>query len=75
MTEMNYKLFRMDEFRTAERWCFSCDKVEKCSVCPVMAAFSGSSIGTVPDYVCKINKIKIKEKEKFFEELKFINQN
>jgi len=49
--------------------CFLCPQLENCAVCPINASFSGYRLGKVPSYLCEIQKIKIKEKEKFRREI------
>jgi hypothetical protein len=65
----NYSQLSMDNFSTSHLECFLCPELENCAVCPVNASFSGHPIGEIPSYLCKIQKIKIKEKEKFKREI------
>jgi len=64
----NYSKLSMDNYSTSKMECFLCEELESCAVCPVNAAFSGDRLGKIPDHICKINKIKIREKEKFKKE-------
>ena len=68
----NYARLSMDNFSTPRLECFLCPELESCAVCPINASFSGNPIGTIPSYLCKIQKIKIKEKEKFKREIQKI---
>jgi len=64
----NYTHLSMDNFSTSTMRCFLCSELENCVVCPINAAFSGVPLGKIPDYICEIQKIKIKEKKKFRKE-------
>jgi len=68
----NYARLSMDNFSTSRLECFLCPELENCAVCPINAAFSGNPLGEIPSYMCKIQKIKIKEKEKFRREIQKI---
>lgn len=68
----NYARLSMDNFSACRLGCFLCLELENCAVCPVNASFSGSPLGKIPSYLCKIQKIKIKEKEKFRREIQKI---
>lgn len=66
----NYAPLSMDNFSTPEMRCFLCSELENCAVCPINAGFSGLPLGKIPHYICEIQKIRIREKEKFREESK-----
>jgi sulfatase maturation enzyme AslB (radical SAM superfamily) len=66
----NYAKLSMNNFRSAGMECLFCSNLEKCTVCPVAAAFTGSVIGEIPPFVCEIQKIRIREKQKFREEIR-----
>ena len=68
----NYTGLSMDNFSTSRLECFLCPELENCAVCPINASFSGNPLGEIPSYLCKIQKIKIKEKEKFKREIQKI---
>lgn len=70
----NYAQLSMDNFYTPKMKCFLCSELENCAVCPINASFSGNPLGKIPSYVCEIQKIKIREKEKFVKELHKIIQ-
>jgi len=61
----NYAELRMDNFRTSKMECFLCKKYKNCAVCPINAALSGAPIGQIPNHICEIQKIVIREKESF----------
>jgi len=68
----NYAGLSMDNFSSSRLKCFLCPELENCAVCPINASFSGNPLGEIPSYLCKIQKIKIKEKEKFKREIQKI---
>jgi hypothetical protein len=68
----NYAKLSMDNFSASRLGCFLCPELENCAVCPINASFSGNPLGEIPSYLCKIQKIKIKEKEKFRREIQKI---
>jgi hypothetical protein len=68
----NYVRLSMDNFSTSRLECFLCPELENCAVCPINASFSGHSLGKIPSYLCKIQKMKIKEKENFRREIQKI---
>ncbi len=68
----NYAQLSMDNFSTPRLECFLCPELEDCAVCPINASFSGNPLGKIPSYLCKIQKIKIKEKENFRREIQKI---
>lgn len=68
----NYASLSMDNFSTSKIECLFCPELEKCAVCPINAAFSGSPIGEIPSYICEIQKIKIKQRQNFNKEFRKI---
>jgi sulfatase maturation enzyme AslB (radical SAM superfamily) len=66
----NYSKLSMDNFSTSKMECFLCEDLESCAVCPINAAFSGTPLGEVPDHICKIQKIIIREKKKLLSIIK-----
>jgi radical SAM protein with 4Fe4S-binding SPASM domain len=70
----NYSQLSMDNFSTKATKCFLCPDLESCTICPMNVSFAGHSLGEIPDYVCAIQKIKIREKEKFSEGLSKIHR-
>lgn len=63
----NYSILRQSSFFSDEQFCFLCDAVKECRVCPVIAAHSTSFIGKIPTRICTLNRIKEREKKKFHE--------
>ncbi|MCP5102302.1 MAG: radical SAM protein [bacterium] len=62
----NYKKLYQRSFYTDKNFCFECEEVEECNVCPVNAALSGSILlGKIPLWRCRINKIKKEIREEF----------
>ena len=68
----NYARLSVDNFSASRLGCFLCPELENCEACPINASFSGNPLGEIPSYLCKIQKIKIKEKEKFRREIQKI---
>jgi hypothetical protein len=69
----NYASLSMDNFSTSKMECFLCEELEKCFACPINAAFSGHPIGEIPSCMCKIQKIKIKQRQNFDKEFRKIS--
>lgn len=65
----NYAKLAMDNFATPHRKCLFCLNLEKCTVCPIAAAFSGAPIGDLPSFVCEIQKIRVAEMQRFWERI------
>ena len=65
----NYANLAMDNFTTPHMKCLFCSNLENCTVCPISATFAGVPIGEIPPFVCAIQKIRIKEQKKFWEEI------
>jgi sulfatase maturation enzyme AslB (radical SAM superfamily) len=65
----NYLDLRQSRFLTdaEEEFCFLCEEVGHCSVCPVNAAYSTGFIGRIPAWLCRLNKIQMRAKERFLE--------
>jgi sulfatase maturation enzyme AslB (radical SAM superfamily) len=70
----NYAELRMENFRTSKTECFLCKEYKNCAVCPINAALSGASLGQIPDHICAIQKIVIREKENFRKELRPVSE-
>ena len=68
----NYAKLSLNNFRSAGMECLFCSNLEKCTICPVAASFTGFAIGEIPPFVCEIQKIRIREKEKFRKEIQKI---
>ena len=56
---------RQDFFFTENRFCFLCEEVEQCSICPLYAAYATSCIGKIPSWMCHTQRIPRKAKEHF----------
>jgi len=52
-----YSDLRQDCFFASEKFCFTCEEVEHCGVCPVNAAYTTHLIGKIPPHICLLNKI------------------
>lgn len=63
---LNYQNLKQQSFWCAGQFCALCEELDECRVCPMDAAFSGSIIGHVPDWICRINQILIRERRDFF---------
>jgi uncharacterized protein len=70
----HYQGLCQDQFFTDHSRCFLCKHIEHCGVCPVSSAFYWDHLNRVPDYICRINRIAINEKQKFQEELEEIDR-
>lgn len=66
----HYASLATDNYEASPRKCLFCENLEKCTVCPVAAGFSGLPFGKIPPYICEIQKIRIKELKKFRDEIK-----
>jgi sulfatase maturation enzyme AslB (radical SAM superfamily) len=66
----NYSDLKQDMFFTEREHCFLCSDVEKCSTCPVNAAFSTALIGKIPPWLCDLNRIQGQAKERFLSRIK-----
>jgi radical SAM protein with 4Fe4S-binding SPASM domain len=65
----NHSKLKMSQFFSGERTCLFCSYYEYCRICPINAAFSGSEIGNIPEYICRLKKIEIDEIKRFHQEL------
>ena len=65
----NYAQLSMDNFSTPKMNCFLCSELKNCVICPINAGFSGVSLGKIPQYACQIQKIKIRIRKKFQQEI------
>lgn len=68
-TLSNYKSLRQECFLSEEQFCFLCEEVGDCGVCPVNAAYSTHFVGKIPPWVCLINKIEKKIRDDFLEKI------
>jgi sulfatase maturation enzyme AslB (radical SAM superfamily) len=65
----NHIFLSQDCFVSADRFCFLCDEVGTCRVCPVNAAYTTSVMGKISPWVCRLNGILKKETNGFREEI------
>jgi sulfatase maturation enzyme AslB (radical SAM superfamily) len=71
----HYKNLFQENFYTDQTFCFACEEVGECKVCPVNAALSGSILlGKIPLWICKINKLKKEMKTEFHKEIAVIEK-
>jgi sulfatase maturation enzyme AslB (radical SAM superfamily) len=68
----SYSNLSTDNFSTTEIQCFLCGYLSECRICPMEAMFSGLPLGKVPDYLCEIQRIKIKAKRSFYRSIESI---
>lgn len=60
----SYGRLSTDNYSTAGgRRCFLCGYLSECRICPMEAVFAGAPLGTVPDFLCEIQKIRIKARK------------
>lgn len=69
----NYKKLKQDCFYTGNQYCFLCEDVGNCGVCPVSAAYATSFIGKISPWICRIHGIHEKEKKRFLKKIDRIN--
>ncbi len=65
----NYARLSLDNFTTRRGPCLFCPEFESCAPCPVAAALSGSPLGTIPDDLCEIQRIQLRERRELAAEL------
>jgi len=53
----NYSNLHQNYFSSEDGYCFLCDDLYTCAVCPVYAARSTNHIGKIPNWVCKLRSI------------------
>ena len=73
----NYRKFRTDNFRTENNKCFLCEYLLECRICPAQKySFlpEKRSMFTVPEMVCKMNKIIFGINREFRREVKGKNR-
>lgn len=61
----NYSDLRQDYFQVEGTFCFLCEEMEGCMVCPVNAAYSSGSIGKISCNKCRLIKIQGKARRNF----------
>ncbi len=65
----HYARLSLENFTTRRGSCLFCPEFEGCAPCPVAAALSGSPLGLIPDDVCEIQRIQLRERRKLVSEL------
>jgi sulfatase maturation enzyme AslB (radical SAM superfamily) len=55
----NYAELRQDLFQVDHDFCFLCDHVTNCTVCPINAAYSSGTLGKISCRQCELNKIEL----------------
>ncbi len=65
----NYTVLGQDFFFTGKQFCFLCQEVENCGICPVSAAHATSFIGKIPTWMCGLKQVLRREKVKFLKEI------
>ena len=74
----NYLDLKQDFFQVAEvaeegegegGYCFLCEDMEGCAVCPVIAAYSTGTLGKISCRMCRLVKIQRKAREHFREKI------
>jgi len=68
-TLSNYKNLRQDCFIAEEQFCFLCEEVDSCGVCPVNADYSTHFIGKISPWRCRINRLEKRARDKFLEKI------
>lgn len=54
----NYAELRQDYFFSEKKeLCSLCDDLERCAVCPVVAALATGTLAVIPDWTCQLKKI------------------
>lgn len=61
----HYKQLCQDNVHTDRSRCFLCPHIDFCGVCPISSALYWDRLDRIPDYICRINRIAIIEKQKF----------
>jgi len=68
----NYSQLRQDFFQVEGKektFCFLCEDVQGCMVCPVNAAYSSGSLGKISCLNCRLVKMQAKARKNFFQEM------
>ncbi len=68
----NYDALRQDCFSTGNYFCFICEDLQNCTVCPVDVAYATNLIGIIPSWICRLNRTLNKGKFRFLEEIERI---
>jgi sulfatase maturation enzyme AslB (radical SAM superfamily) len=66
----NYADLHQDLFKVGENFCFTSDDIAACSACPVNAAYTTGSIGTISERQYELNKIQLNARRDFWKRAK-----
>jgi hypothetical protein len=62
----NYVELRQDYFFTVKKeLCRLCPELERCSICPVVAALVTSQLAVIPNWICRVKQVNAKIKPVF----------
>ena len=53
----NYAELRQDLFQVEEDFCFLCEEIQGCGICPINAAYTSGSLGKISRCKCELEKI------------------
>ncbi|MCK4761022.1 MAG: radical SAM protein [Candidatus Aminicenantes bacterium] len=65
----NYAELRQDFFQVEGDFCFLCEEIEGCVICPVNAAYTGGSLGQVTRCKCELEKIQAAARKSLHQKL------
>ncbi|MCP5047840.1 MAG: radical SAM protein, partial [bacterium] len=65
----NYTQLRQNYFKVGESFCFTCEEVDSCMVCPVNAAYTSGKLGQVSCHNCQLEKIERKARKEFVKKI------
>jgi hypothetical protein len=69
-SDLRQNLFQVEEEGEREgEFCFLCEEMQGCAVCPVIAAYSTGTLGKVSCRMCRLVKMQRKAREYFREKL------
>lgn len=68
-TSSHYARLTQDHFRSADKKCFLCSDLKYCGACPVNSFLSGGSLFDIPPFLCRLNRIRIRSKKRFWEKI------
>jgi sulfatase maturation enzyme AslB (radical SAM superfamily) len=66
----NHSDLRQDLFQVEKDFCFLCEDVGSCAVCPVNAAYTTGSLGKISCRQCRLNKLLLKARGDFHQRLR-----
>jgi sulfatase maturation enzyme AslB (radical SAM superfamily) len=65
----NHSDLHQDMFQVEKNFCFLCENVGACAVCPVNAAYTTGSLGKISCRQCQLNKLQLKARRDFHQQL------